>query len=328
MPKTWNESEHPRDHGKFAVKERLDSLVENGGSDEDVTALLDDLEQMPDDELASMGESGPDRAVKRRQPGYLDTPEGRDDFNRALAELRAPSHEDEGERAKEQASWERHNAGIDADIETQDAIYGGMPWWEAEKKKLQELRTGTPAALLKKGSTASDADVEAAFRGHQAQNRERIQAARERAELVMAQRRRDSIRQSKADDHLVIKQAKRELLGQMRELDREEKRIKNERRREAAQRQSTEIRDLIEAIKMQASRPIEVKPVINVPEIKVPAAAPVNVVVEKPDPVVVNVAKPDPVVVNLPAPEQKAYDVIPVRDEDGNVTRYKRVERP
>lgn len=96
---------------------------------------------------------------------------------------------------------------------------------------------------------------------------------------------------------------------------------RQEKLRYAKEQDQSEVKQLIAALQSQNERPIIVN--VHTPDIK-PAQVTVNV--PKADPVVVNVPKPDPVVVNVPevkpAPQ---YDVVPVRDSDGQVTRFRRV---
>lgn len=74
-------------------------------------------------------------------------------------------------------------------------------------------------------------------------------------------------------------------------------------------------------------------PVVNVVNEVQPAAVNVAAPVVNVEAPVVNVAntvdvpKPDPAVVNLTFPDEQEYDVVPVRDELGNVTKYKRVPK-
>lgn len=166
---------------------------------------------------------------------------------------------------------------------------------------------------------------------HSEQNRERHEAM-----LVRAQRRtqEQEMLRLEAEEYDVVRLARKSLEKDLANMKRHERRLKYERLQEQKRAQnSSDMAMLLQTLRETVSRPIEINPVINVPEIKMPEikmpqAAPVTVNVPKPDPVnvQVNVEKPDPVVVNLPEPRPAPnFDIVPVKDQDGNTIRYTRI---
>lgn len=259
-------------------------------------------------------------ADKRKTPGYLDTPEGKSDFNKAVRDLlggkpKGKTHATEAGKQQEGRQPEHQNG--DGSRKTAKAG-GGHRALEGGQEQQEEVGP------------------------HAKQNKDRIKAARERADAYLNARHTtkeitaapppkvtvetDTVRpetkagraleQILADDGL---DRLERLKMARREMDRQ---IRNERAEQ--RRQPIVVNIQMPEIKMPEIV-IPAMPEVKIPPIVIPPAPPV--IIPKQDAPKVTVNAP-PVTVNVPPPAPpQEYDIKPVRDEDGNVLTYRRIPR-